>query len=204
MATATLVSNERPLLLASGSPRRSELLRSAGIPLLVRPQDVDESQLLDEAAQAYVERICALKMASAQGCRDPLTPAILVADTTVALGREILGKPRDEAESLAMVASLVGRTHEVMTAYAVRSLVDGREVSRTITTKVVMRRASTEELRRYVATGEGLDKAGAYAIQGKGAALVARIDGSYTNVVGLPLSEVVADLFDLGLLSKIW
>jgi septum formation protein len=117
----------------------------------------------------------------------------------VVIEGRILGKPNDDEESLAMVSALAGRSHFVISGYTIRRLDDGREAEGVVATEVQMRSVEPAELRQYVGTGEGRDKAGAYAIQGRGAAFIERIVGSYTNVVGLPLSEVVVDLRRLDL-----
>jgi septum formation protein len=126
---------------------------------------------------------------------------VLVADTSVTLDGEILGKPLDAADAERMLSTLCGREHRVLTRYAL-CLTDGSlQRTRTVATRVWLRTASLAEIRGYARTGEGLDKAGAYAVQGHGAFLVERIDGSYTNVVGLPACEVVLDLGASGLLG---
>lgn len=222
-----MISAGSPLLLGSASPRRRDILTGLRIPIRVLPADVVEDVLDGEEPEAYLARIVDAKLrAVAQRAREvrgvrgtdelpPSTPArasesrtleygaVLVADTSVILGREILGKPRDRADSERLLAELCGRTHVVYTRYAIAS---GREpeqalVSRSVTSRVTMRAASEDERRGYAATGEGDDKAGAYAVQGLGAFLVERIDGSYSNVVGLPACEVVQDLVALGLLQ---
>jgi septum formation protein len=182
-----------PLLLASASPRRRELLERIGIPLRVRPVQVDETVADGEGAAAYLERIVAAKLMGARrgGLGD--CAATLVADTVVVLSDRILGKPRDDDEACDMLMDLAGTSHAVMTRYAAwwpSAASDGR--AQTVATRVWFRPLSKDDVHAYVATGEGRDKAGAYAIQGIGAALVDRIEGSYTNVVGLPLSDVVA------------
>lgn len=186
------------LLLASASPRRKALLALAGYALDVCPVDVDESVLPGELPEAYVERVVASKLEAAivlggeRGRR-----VCLVADTVVLCDRRILGKPRDRQHARAMIAQLGGRKHVVASRYALAA--DGVHVgSETVKTEVWFRPLSAEQIERYVATGEGDDKAGAYAIQGIGGSLVERIVGSYTSVVGLPLAQVVAQLEALG------
>lgn len=159
----------------------------------VRPSDVDETPRPHEAPEAYGLRVAEDK---ARACEDS-RPA-LAADTEVVLDGRCLGKPSSEAEAKAMLRSLSGRSHEVLTAVALR---DGDEVrTAVVRTEVVFRTLSEDEISRYVATGEPMDKAGAYGIQGLGGALVARLSGSYTNVVGLPLEETL-DLLSQGGLS---
>jgi nucleoside triphosphate pyrophosphatase len=174
------------LVLASASPRRAELLRAAGFDFDVRPTDVDETPRADEAPEDYVRRLAAEKSAAAQV--DRRDAIVLGADTAVVLDRVILGKPRDRAEAASMVGRLAGRRHEVMTGVSLRR--DGHEVGRVETTAVWFAPMTSEDIAWYAASGEGLDKAGAYAIQGLAARFIPRIDGSYSNVVGLPISAV--------------
>jgi septum formation protein len=203
MTAAATIAVERPLLLASGSPRRRELLERLGVPLLVRSVDVDEAVRGDEQADAYLERIVGSKLAAALALPQAARcAAVLVADTAVLQDGRILGKPCDDADALAMLRALVGRRHQVSTRFAFGDAADalGRQ-AHTVTTDVWFRSASDDELERYVQTGEGRDKAGSYAVQGIGAFLVERVSGSYTNVVGLPLCEVVKALQDCGRLG---
>ncbi|MCI0572830.1 MAG: Maf family protein [Myxococcaceae bacterium] len=181
------------LLLASASPRRRELLGQLGLPFSVEAADVDERPLPGEPPRAYVTRI-ALAKAGALAARHPGV-LVLAADTTVVRDGEPLGKPTDDAEALRMLASLVGRTHEVLTAVALDGAFLAHHVEET---RVHMRAATPGELAWYVATGEPRDKAGAYAIQGRGGFLVDRIEGSYSNVVGLPLAQTVQLLAQAG------
>jgi septum formation protein len=172
-----------PIILASGSPRRRQLLEMLRIPFRVIPPDVDERVRPGEPADAYVTRIARAKVAAVMA-RTP-GDLILAADTTVVLQGEIFGKPESPAEAIAMLGRLQGRTHEVMTAVAVGrngDLADARDVSR-----VTFRPADEATLRAYVATGEPLDKAGAYAVQGLGAPLIERVEGDFFGVMGLPL-----------------
>jgi septum formation protein len=180
------------------------LLEQMRIPLVVRAPIVDERERPGEAADAYLKRIVAAKVAAAGEFQECATSAgLLCADTSVVVDQCILGKPASAEEGVAMLLRLVGRSHEVMTRYAIVRADDaGESAARTVTTRLHMRSATAEELRRYVASGEGSDKAGGYAVQGLGAFLVTHIDGSYANVVGLPIAEVVDDLLRLGLLSE--
>ena len=176
-----------PLTLASASPRRRELLERVGVNLEVVPADVDESRLPDEPPAAMAERLAAAKadvVAATQPDR-----LVLAADTIVVRDDAVLGKPSDAAEAAAMLRSLSGRRHHVITGWALRGPSGGS--SGTVTTAVRFRPLPEPVIARYVATGEPLDKAGAYGIQGVGAMLVRSIEGSYTNVVGLPLVEVL-------------
>jgi septum formation protein len=186
-----------PVLLASASPRRRELLERAGVVIVVRAVEVDESARVGEAADDYLLRIVAAKLAAARALGEAAgAAAILVADTAVVLDGRILGKPTDDEDARGMVRALAGRRHRVATRYALARGAD--EASETVSTEVEFRTLDDGQVARYVATGEGRDKAGAYAIQGIGAMLVRRIDGSYTNVVGLPLCEVIEALERLG------
>jgi septum formation protein len=194
------IDEAHPLLLASASPRRRELLERIGVALVVRQVAVDESAASAETPVDYLERIVSRKLSAARGRGVERCAAVLVADTVVVLGDHILGKPTDAGDAVAMISSLAGRAHEVMTRFAIAAS-DEEVCATTVTTRVWFRDLSTRDVRAYVATGEGRDKAGAYGIQGIGAALVTRIEGSYTNVVGLPLSDVVAALQDAKLLA---
>ncbi len=185
-----------PLVLASASPRRRALLASVGVAFEVRPTELDESVRPGEPPRAYVERMGREKLERALASPLEGAPLVLTADTSVVQGEAILGKPEDDADALSMLTRLAGKTHRVMTAVALGRVGAGVLEELTVTTEVRFRAASLDELGRYVATGEGRDKAGSYAIQGLGAGLVQAITGSYTNVVGLPLVEV------LGLLAR--
>jgi septum formation protein len=179
-----------PLYLASGSPRRRELLTQIGVPFIVINAPVDESPLPSESAPAYVERLARAKAAAGLARVDG--PAVVLgADTAVVLDGRILGKPENREDALAMLADLSGREHQVLTAVA---LDDGQRVhSFCVTSKVRFRAISTDEAQRYWASGEPVDKAGGYAVQGLGAVFVTGLSGSYSAVVGLPLCET-ADL----------
>lgn len=183
------------LILASGSPRRAELLRAAGIAFEIVPAEIDERPLPDEAPAAYVERLARDK-AQAVSSRHPHA-AVLAADTTVVVDGLILGKPIDDADARAMLARLSGRTHEVLTGVAL--LADGRVRSAVETTRVHFVQMSEAEIDSYVASREPREKAGAYAIQGLASRFVDRIEGSYSNVVGLPVALVWRLLRELGL-----
>ena len=200
-----MIAQETPLLLGSASPRRRELLSGLGIPLHVLPADVNEDVLANEQPLAYLERIAADKLRAVQARAEGLAfGAMVVADTSVVLGQQILGKPTDVADAERLLKLLSGVEHIVYTRYAFAGGSAGASVvgARTVSTRVRLRAADEAVLRRYAQTGEGLDKAGAYAAQGIGAFLVERIDGSYSNVVGLPLCELVQDLVQAGLLAQ--
>ncbi|HEY8089825.1 MAG TPA: Maf family protein [Polyangiaceae bacterium] len=204
------MSEEKPLVLGSGSPRRREMLAMVGIPFVVRTADVDETRREGEGAREYLERVTAAKLEGVRagsGREDRGTAMatatggerVLVADTiVVAPGGEILGKPVDDADALRMIRALAGATHEVRTRFLLAEGAGAPVHAETVTTRVRMRAVSPDEAAGYVATGEGKDKAGAYGVQGRAAAFIDRIEGSYTCVVGLPLSEVVAAMHSLG------
>ena len=187
-----------PLFLASGSPRRRELLTQIGVAFSVIGAEIDETPLPDESPAAYVERLARGKAqagrarlnANAQAC-------VLGADTAVVLDGKILGKPLDEADALAMLMSLSGREHEVLTAIA---LLDGvRCESRVVRSLVRFRPIDRAEAAAYWASGEPRDKAGGYGIQGLGAVFVAGLNGSYSAVVGLPVCETAELLGHFGI-----
>lgn len=184
--------DDPPLILASASPRRRDLLDGAGIAFEVIPADIAEERRRDERPVAFASRLAAEK-ARAVAERVGPEPArrVLGADTIVVLGDSILGKPRNPRHAREMLARLTGRSHEVVTAIALVPS-DTLEIEvRAVTSRVHMRAASPEELRDYVATGESLDKAGAYALQGGGRRFVERVEGSESNVIGLPLDETL-------------
>ncbi|MGV8734187.1 MAG: Maf family protein [Pseudomonas asiatica] len=185
-----------PLYLASGSPRRRELLAQIGVPFSVVSAPIDETPLPNESAPAYVERLARAKAAAGLACLEG--PAVVLgADTAVVLDGRILGKPENREDALAMLADLSGREHQVLTAVA---LSDGQRVhSLCVTSKVRFRAISAEEAQRYWASGEPADKAGGYAIQGLGAVFVTGLSGSYSAVVGLPLSETAELLGQFGI-----
>ena len=181
--------------LASMSPRRRELLAQIGVPHTILAAHVDESLLPDEAPADYVARLAMLKATTVRDRGEALP--VLAADTTVVLNGAVYGKPVDRADGLAMLASLAGRTHEVLTAVA---LATQRGVAlRVNVSSVRFRNIDGAEIERYWETGEPHDKAGGYAIQGYGAVFVAALNGSYSAVMGLPLRETAELLRDTGL-----
>ena len=183
------------LILASASPRRTDLLRAAGYDFDVEPAHVDESELAGEPPGAYVLRVAAMK-ARTVAARHP-EDIILAADTTVVIDGTMLAKPADDADARRMLGLLSGRTHDVLTGVVlVRA---GRESSAVIDTRVSFRLLTAEEIDRYVASGEPHDKAGAYGVQGRAARFVESVVGSYSNVVGLPVGAVRALLEAEGL-----
>jgi len=175
------------LVLASASPRRRELLAAAGFAFDVEPADVDEAPLPDESATAYVVRI-AREKAAVVAARYPDRP-VLGADTVVVLGEVVFGKPADAAEAARMIERLSGRAHRVLTGLALA--LHGQMFVEVEQTAVWLAELSADDIRWYVATGEPLDKAGAYAIQGLASRFIPRIEGSYTNVVGLPVATLL-------------
>lgn len=195
-----------PLYLASQSPRRQELLRQVGVPfeLLLATAEEDaealEVVLPGEAPDDYVARVCALKAEAAQQRLQrrglPLFP-ILTADTTVCLGREILGKPADGADAMRMLTKLSGTVHTALTAV---SVVSHHGIQHALSRSTVeFRHMTTEEMTRYVASGEPFGKAGAYGVQGRAAEFIAGLHGSYSGIMGLPLFETTALLREAGL-----
>lgn len=180
----------RPMILASASPRRQELLGFYGIPFEVSPSGADE-----DARGTGIEQVCQL---ARRKCEDVASRypdrLVLAADTLVCVDDAVLGKPADEEDALRMLRLLSGREHQVHTGVCLRCP-DGRFINRVATTRVTFLPVGDEVLRRYIATGEPMDKAGAYAIQGRAGAFVARIEGSPTNVIGLPL-EVLTEVFE--------
>jgi septum formation protein len=200
-----LIDAAHPLVLGSGSPRRQELISALGLPFRVLPADIDETRLRAEAPPAYLERIASEKLSGVRA-RLGSAPhaAILVADTSVVIDGDVLGKPADVADAARLFARIVGRTHSVLTRYAIGLPgEDGPRVARTIETQVRVRAAAPEEIRAYAESGEGLDKAGAYAAQGLGSFFIEAIAGSYSNVIGLPACEVLSDLRALGLVGAV-
>ncbi len=193
------------ILLASASPRRRAILETLGHSVRVRAVAIDEDELPGETAEAYLARIVDAKLAAAMeaALSSALTPgagedalgwdALLVADTTVALDHALLHKPIDDDDARRILRALSGRAHVVTTRFAL-ARADGCTHVESVATRVVMRAIEPDELEAYVATGEGRDKAGAYAIQGGASAFVQRIEGSYGAVVGLPACEVTVAL----------
>jgi septum formation protein len=199
-----MIAEGHPLLLGSASPRRRQLLEALGLPLAFAAADIDETPRAAEALAAYLERVVAEKLRAV--ARSPTAAecgALLVADTAVVLGGEMLGKPRDDADAVRMMRLLSGRAHEVHTRFAVAATERPAQAAHaeTVVTAVRFRSLDDDEIQRYVATGEGGDKAGGYAIQGVGGFAVERIEGSYSNVVGLPVCEVIVALRRTGLLA---
>ena len=188
-------------MLASASPRRHRLLADAGVPFLVEPAHVPEELRPGEAPRAFAERLAREKAAAVASRRGGGTGTTLVlgADTVVVLDGEALGKPEGPAHAEAMLARLQGRAHRVVTGVALVGAGRAGVRSFAVESQVHMRAAGAEEIRRYVATGEPLDKAGSYAAQGEGRRFILRIEGSETNVIGLPMDETLRLLREAGL-----
>jgi septum formation protein len=183
------------LILASASPRRRELLAAAGWAFVVDPVDADERRLPGEPPARYVERVARLKASMGQS-RHP-EDAVLAADTSVVVGQDVLGKPEGAGQAATMLACLSGRSHEVLTGVALARR--GEVVARVTETRVWFEPLTPEEIGWYVASGEPFGKAGGYAIQGLASRFISRIEGSYANVVGLPVADVLQLLRNAGL-----
>jgi septum formation protein len=182
------------LILGSGSPRRLELLAQLGVvPDAVRPPDIDEDVRKAELPRDYVKRIATDKLAAMDADDDTI---VLCADTTVALGRRIMGKPRDAGEAAAFLYALSGRRHKVVTAVAVKR--GARTWLRDVQSTVAFKQLSDAEVNAYLATNDWQGKAGGYAIQGPAGAFIPWINGSYTGIVGLPLTETAGLLTAAG------
>jgi septum formation protein len=180
--------NHPPIILASASPRRRELLQNLGLHFDTVPADVDETHNPDEVPFDLVRR---LSVAKAEAVARHYPEALVIAaDTLVVLRGEILGKPKDREQNRDFIARLSGRTHEVFTGHALQ--LGEKRAERVVKTAVRFRKLTEDEIDRYVATGEGRDKAGGYAVQGYGSALVREVRGCYFSVVGLSVSTVVA------------
>ena len=187
------------IILASGSPRRAEILCKAGFIFDVSPTDVDETLLPGETAEGSVRRLAAMKArVAAEKGKESGQTIVIGADTVVVVDGQALGKPRDGEDARWMLALLSGRTHEVLTGLSVLRLPEGREAHHVETTRVTFLRLANEDIDEYLATGEPFGKAGAYAIQGVGGRYVSRIEGCYFNVMGLPLSSLWSLLRTLG------
>ena len=185
------------LVLASASPRRAEILRNAGIQFSVLSSAVDETPVPGESPQELVQRL-ALAKAELVAARAIGPVIVIAADTIVALESAILGKPRTSEDARQMLAKLSGRTHSVMTGVALIRLPDVERREFIETTQVHFAAISDEDISKYLSSGEPFDKAGAYAIQGRGGKYIPRIDGCYFNVVGLPLPRLCKELGELG------
>lgn len=183
-----MTANHGAIILASASPRRTELLSLAGICFTVVPADICEDPLPGELPEDHVIRLSREKADAVAAYTEGRF--FIGADTVVVLDGVIMGKPADEAEALRMLTALSGRTHDVTTGFTVFDKISGIHVSRSVCTEVTFRSIDEQEIRRYIATGCPMDKAGSYAIQGGAIHLVRSINGSYSNVVGLPMAEL--------------
>jgi septum formation protein len=190
----------RALVLVSASPRRADLLRSLGLDVLIRPAAVDETPRPGERPGDLAERLARAKLAAAGAVPSP--GLAIAADTIVVAEGEVLGKPDDRGEARRMLRLLAGRAHQVITVLAVRAVPEEVVACESVATRVLFAPMSEEEIAWYAGTGEGLDKAGAYALQGIGALFVRSIEGSYTNVIGLPLETLHPYLRRFGLLPS--
>ena len=189
------------VVLASSSPRRRELLAALGWSFRAVAPQIDETPRPGEAPEALCVRLAGMK-ADFVAIREG-NALVIAADTVVAVNGDVLGKPRDKDESLRMILSLQGRTHQVLTGLSLRWR--GRALDAAERTRVTFRPLDEAAARAYAVTGEGMDKAGAYAIQGKGSLLISSIEGDYFNVVGLPLCKLGAMAGELGLsLPSLW
>lgn len=187
-------------ILASSSPRRKELLASVGVKFSCQPADIDESVRANETPGAYVQRMAHDKAAVVAARQVDVSYCVLAADTSVIIDGEILGKPADYSEARAFLLRLSGRRHRVITALCLQT--DAGVSARCVETFVQFVHLQPRQLDAYLATDEPWDKAGAYAIQGLGGAFVETIEGSYSNVVGLPLAQTLQLLAEHGVLSR--
>jgi septum formation protein len=193
----TILNSSQDIILASASPRRRELLTQVGINFQVVPSNADETLLENEEPEAHVIRLSCDKAMEVSNRQTQTGRWFIGSDTVVVCDDVILGKPANAADAVEMLTSLSGRYHRVISGYAIHDRESGRTLSAAVTTRVFFKDLTTREIEGYIATGEPFDKAGAYAIQGIGSFMVPRIEGSYTNVVGLPLCEVIAALEEL-------
>jgi len=189
----------RPLVLASASPRRRELLQQIGLEFQVIPSCAAEEKLPGETPEELVTRLSLEKAGEVARRKGVEGRWFIGSDTIVLCDDNILGKPRNDAHATEMLQHLSGREHQVLSGYAVIDRQTGEQRAEAVSTRVWFRQLTEAEIARYIATGEPMDKAGAYAIQGLGVCFVARIEGSYTNVVGLPLCRLTTAMKELGI-----
>lgn len=185
------------IVLASASPRRSELLSQVGIEFEIIPSNIPEEPLDGETPAEHVMRLASQKASEVAG-RVGTGKWVIGSDTVVIIDGEILEKPDDHMDAIAMLKKLSGREHKVITGYSIINSSSGEEVKRAVETAVKFKKLTDNEIEGYVHSGEPMDKAGAYAIQGLGSFMVEGIVGSYSNVVGLPVCQIVNDLEALG------
>lgn len=187
----------KKIILASASPRRKEILGKTGLKFMVDASDYEEDLSLRMPARRLTRYLSCEK---AKAVADRYTNAIIIAaDTIIGFDNTVLGKPHNEKEAKRMLSILNGRTHDVITGFTIIDTEEGQIVSRSVVTKVYFNRMTEKEINAYVSTGEPLDKAGAYAIQGLGAAIVKKIEGDYNNVVGLPVDTLMKALRKFGI-----
>ena len=186
------------LVLASASPRRRDLLRQIGLDFQVVPSRVAEQELPGEAPEEHVVRLSREKAEEVAARNELAGRWVIGSDTIVLCNRQILGKPADDHDARKMLELLSGREHQVLSGFVVIDRQSGRQHAEAVATRVRFRELTAEEITRYIASGEPADKAGSYAIQGLGVCFVAGIEGSYTNVVGLPLCRLTLALKELG------
>lgn len=199
------MSSDNPqLVLASASPRRKQLLEQLGVPFAVIPSTIAEEHRHHETPEQFASRLSEEKAAAVAASSDVHGRWFIGCDTIVVCDNTILGKPVNASDAKRMLRMLSGRSHRVISAYAIVDRHGSATVSRYVSTTVTMRTLTDADIEGYIATGEPVDKAGAYAIQGLGACLVTAISGSYTNVVGLPLAEISADLIRLGIITRLF
>lgn len=195
--------SEREIILASASPRRAELLKQIGLTFKIIPSRASEEFKAGISPQKLVKELAQTKaneVARTMGYQTMGPTYVIGADTVVVLDDKILGKPNDREEAALMLEMLSGKEHSVFTGLAIVELPSNKSIVDFVETKVVFRHLNHDDIQRYLATGEPMDKAGAYGIQGRGAVLVEKIDGCYFNVVGLPLSKLVDMFRDLGVI----
>jgi septum formation protein len=193
------VKDENAIVLASESTRRVDILRTLGISFSIIPPDIDERRKRDETIRDYALRI-AHEKAKKVGTHFP-DKWVIGADTIVVHKGKVLGKPKSEAEAMEMLTALRGKWHKVLTGYCILNMSKQASYQDVVETKVFIKDLTDEEIRRYIKTSEPFDKAGSYAVQGKGGFMVKEIKGSYSNVVGLPICEITDILLSLGILS---
>ena len=187
------------VILASASPRRRELLTQVGLEFQVVPSNAEERVLPNETPQEHVLRLSIDKAREVANRPEVVGRWFIGSDTIVLCDQQILGKPVDDQHAAQMLRMLSGREHQVLSGYAILDRKTGQQHSEAVSTKVRFRELTDEEIARYIATGEPADKAGSYAIQGLGVCFVSGIEGSYTNVVGLPLCRLTLTLKELGI-----
>jgi len=193
------VKDENAIVLASESTRRVDILRSLGISFSIIPPDIDERRKKDETIRDYVLRIASEK-AKKVATHFP-DKWVIGADTIVVHKGKVLGKPKNEEEAMRMLTALRGKWHKVLTGFSIINMLKQASYRDVVETKVFIKDLTDEEIRRYINTSEPFDKAGSYAVQGKGGFMVKEIKGSYSNVVGLPICEITDILLSLGILS---